>query len=185
MSYFFSFLLSIWSIFATNLLMVLDIVCAVLYHLTMGTKIQAFERKHGRWKFTKILPMFLMVLSCINVTSVQVASLQVHSTRPVRVKAAHVSSIHLAFLVNKWKELLNTLSAFDKLLDLIESPQPFQVDQHCANKWEEFLAHKALHCLCQGEFASELFPTSKGDAEEGAAPHLNAVPPWTDVTMIE
>ena len=74
------------------------------YHSIMGTRIQAFERKHGHWKFTRVLPMFLMVLSCINVTTVQAASIQFHTARPTKMKSPHVSSIHLAFLFDKWKD---------------------------------------------------------------------------------
>ena len=96
-----------------------------------------------------------------------------------------MSHTHLAFLFDKWKELLDTYSTFNKLLDSIEPPQPFQVDQHCANEWEEFLAHKALHHSCQGKFADELFPDPKSVATTGAVPHSEDVPSWTDMIMVE
>ena len=81
--------------------------------------------------------------------------------------------------------MLDTCSAFNKSLDSIELLQPFQADQHYANKWEEFLAHKALHRSCQGKFADELFPDPKGIATTGAVPHSEDVPLWTDMTMVE
>ena len=79
MSHFFNFFSSVWSIFATKSVMVLGVIHAALHHSIVGTKIQAYERKHGRWRLSQILPMFLMVPSCINVTSAQAASLQVHT----------------------------------------------------------------------------------------------------------
>ena len=143
MSHLFNFLSGIWSFFATKMIMVLGLICAVFYHLIMGAKIQAFERKHGRWKLSRILLKILMVSLCINVTSEQVASFQVHKGFwPVETKVAHVSSVHLAL------ESLDTSSNFEMLLDLIEPHQPFQVDQHCANELEEFLECKALCCSC-------------------------------------
>ena len=129
--------------------------------------------------------MFLMVPSCINATLAQAASLQVHTVCSLKTKVPHVSSAHLAFLFDKWKESLDTRSAFEKSLDLIDQPQPFQVEQHCANEWEEFLAHKALPHSCQGEFADELFPDPKGFTNKGAVPHSQDVPSWTNATMVE
>ena len=140
MSYFVNLLSSIWSIFATKSVMVLGTLYAAFHHLIMGNKIQAFERKHGQWRLSRILPVFLMVLSCINVTSVQAASLKVHTVRPINAKV----TAHLALLFDKWKESLDTHSAFDKSLDSIDPPQQFQVEQHCASEWEEFLAQEAL-----------------------------------------
>ena len=122
----------------------------------MGTRIQTFERKHGRWKLTSVLPMFLMVLSCINVTTVQAVSLQIQTACPAKTKFPHVSSIHLAFLFDKWKESLDKQSDFGKLLDTIEPHEAFQVGPNYAQDWEEYLAHEALHCSCQGKFAEEL-----------------------------
>ena len=148
MSYFVNLLSSIWLIFATKSVMVLGTLYAAFHHLIMGNKIQAFERKHGRWRLSQILPMFLMVLWCINVTLVQAASLQGHTVHPFKTKVPHVSSIYLAFLFDKCKESLNTCSAFERLLNSINQPQPFQVDQHFANEWKEFLAHKALCHSC-------------------------------------
>ena len=185
MSCFINLLSSAWSIFATTEGMALGILYAAFYHSMMGNKIQDFERKHGQWRLTKILPIFLMVLLCINVTSVQAAGLQVHSVHPVKTKVPHVSSVHLAFLFDKWKELLDTCSAFNKLLESIDQPQLFQVDQHHANESEEFLAHEALCCSCQGKFAEELFPDPKGVANKGAVPHSQDVPSWTEMTMVE
>ena len=137
--------------------MVLGLIHAAFHHLIMGAKIQAFERKQGCWRLFKILPMFLMVLLCVNAMSVQAASLQVHTVCQIKMKAQHVSSTHLAFLFDELKESLNTHSNFKKLLDSIEPHQPFQVDQHCANKWEGFPAHEALCCSRQGKFAKEWF----------------------------
>ena len=97
-----------------------------------------------------------MVLACINVTTVQAASLQIHTARPAKTKSPHVSSVHLAFLFDKWKESLDKRSDFKKLLDTIEPHQAFQVGPNYAQDWEEHLAHEALHCSCQGEFAEEL-----------------------------
>ena len=185
MSYFFNVLSSLWSIFAAKLVMVLGMVHAAFHPSIVGNKIQGFERNHGQWRLTKILPIFLMVLLCINVTSVQAAGLQVHSVHPVKTKVPHVSSVHLAFLFDKWKELLDTCSAFNKLLESIDQPQLFQVDQHHANESEEFLAHEALCCSCQGKFAEELFPDPKGVANKGAVPHSQDVPSWTEMTMAE
>ena len=151
-----SFLSSLWSLFATKVVVILGFVYATFYHSVMGTRIQTFERKHGRWKFARILPMFLMVMSCINVTTVQAASLHVHSARPIKSKSPHVSSIHLAFLFDKWKESLDKRSDFDKLLDSIDPPQSFSVGPNYANDWEEYLAHEAFRRSCQGEFAEDL-----------------------------
>ena len=64
-----------------------------------------------------------MVLSCVNLTLGQAASLQVHTVCPVKVKVPHVSCTHLDHLFDKWKALLNTCSSFEKLLDLIEPHQ--------------------------------------------------------------
>ena len=119
-----SFLSRIWLIFAVKLIVVSGFVHAAFYHSIMGTNTQTFERKHGQWKLIKILPVFLMALFCINVTSVQAASLQVHTICPVKTKASNVLSTHLAFLFDKWKESLDTHSSFKKLLDLIEPHQP-------------------------------------------------------------
>ena len=47
------------------------------------------------------------VSSCVNVTTVQAASIQVHTVHPVKTKSPHVSAIHLAFLFDKWKESLD------------------------------------------------------------------------------
>ena len=151
---------SIWSVFSTNTIMALGLAHAAFCHLIMGANMQALERKHGRWRLSKIPPMFPMVPLCIKVTWAQAASLQVHTVFPCKTKAVHVSSTHLAFLFDKWKELLNTCSKFDKLLNSIEQPQLFQVQQHCANEWEEFPAHKALHLSCQARKQNELFPSN-------------------------
>ena len=43
-----------------------------------------------------------------------------------------VSSIHLAFLFDMWKELLDEQSDLKKLLDTVEPPQSFQVSPNCA-----------------------------------------------------
>ena len=107
--------------------------------------------------------MFLMVLSCINVTTAQAASLQVHTARPIKTKSPHVSSIHLAFLLNKWKESLDKHSDFKKLLDSIKPPQSFQVGPNYAQDWEEYLAHEAFCCLCQREFVEELAQDNTSD----------------------
>ena len=100
--------------------------------------------------------MFLMVLPCINVTAVQAASIQVHTACPTKLRSPHVSLIHLAFLFDKWKELLDKQSNFEQLLDTIEPHQSFQVGPNYAQDWEEYLAHEALRCSCQGKFAKEL-----------------------------
>ena len=99
-----------------------------------------------------------------------------------------MSPPYLAFLFDKWKESLDTCSNFEELLDSIEPHQPFQVDPHYTNEWEEFLAHEALHCSCQGKFAEELLSIDliqEGVASEGAVPHSDDVPSWTDMTMVE
>ena len=182
MSYLFNFLSGIWSFFATKTITVLGLICTAFYHSIMGAKIQAFERKHSHWKLSQILPMFLMVFLCINVTSVQAASFQVHTVCPVKMKAPHFSSTHLAFLFNKWKESLNTHSNFEKLLNSIKPHQLFQVGLHCANKWEEFLAHEALHCSCQSKFVQELFSNNSSFANYATQ---KDVPSWTDMTIME
>ena len=71
MSFLFNLLSSIWSVFATNTIMVLGLVYAAFYHSIIKAKMQAFERKHSQWRLSKILPMFLMVPLCINVTLAQ------------------------------------------------------------------------------------------------------------------
>ena len=100
--------------------------------------------------------MFLMVLSCVNVTTAQAVSLQVQTAHPIKTKSPHVSTIHLAILFDKWKESLDKRSHFDKLLDTIKQPQSFQVGPNYAQDWEEYLAHKAFCCSCQGKFVEEL-----------------------------
>ena len=122
-----------------------------------------------------------MVPSCINAILVQAASLKVHTVRPLNAKV----TAHLALLFDKWKESLDTHSAFDKSLDSIDQPQPFQVEQHCASEWEEFLAQEALCRSCQGEFADELFPDQKGVTNKGAVPHSQDFHSWTNATMVE
>ena len=178
-SYFTSFLSSLWSFFATKVVMVLGFIHTTFYHSIMRTCIQAFERKHGHWKFTSILPMFLMVLSCINVTTVQAASIQVHTAHPTKIKSPHVSSIHLAFLFNKWKESLNKRSNFKKLLDTIEPLQPFQVGPNYAQDWEEYLAHEALRHSCQGKFTKELAMDDTNDD------FSTTDPTWTAHSMVD
>ena len=110
---------------------------------------------------------------------------QCNTVCPFKTKAPLVLSVHLAFLFNKWKESFDTCSSFQKVLDSIVPPQPFQVDQHYAKEQEAFLAHTALGCSCQGKFADELFPDPKCVAAAGAVPHSEDVPLWTDVTMME
>ena len=91
-SYLTSFLSRVWSFFVTKVVLVFGFVCATFHHSIMGTGIQTLERKHGCWRLTSVLPMFLMVLSCINVATVQATIIQVHTARQTKLKSHYVFS---------------------------------------------------------------------------------------------